>query len=139
MTRLAAKGTKFQYGNGSGTETFTDMAQVRSIGDLGGDSGEIDTTDLSSTAKEYLMGLPDNGDLQLTLAWDPADARHVAMFTRETTQSLNNYKIVMSDTGAFTWAFSAYVKSFKITGMTPDSLIEAQVTLRISGAIVGTP
>lgn len=132
MARLAAKGCKFQYGNGSGSETFTDVAQVRSIGDFGGDSSEIDCTDLASTAKEYLMGLPDNGDVQVTIAYDPSDVRHNAFFTREYLQSSNNYKIV---TGTANWAFAAYVKSFKIVGLAPDGLVEAQVTLRINGAI----
>ena len=138
-TRVPAKGTVLSVGGASSNAAYSPQAQVRSIGDLGGDAGEIDCTDLASTAKEFLMGLPDNGECPVTLAFDPATAAHVAFFTRHTTQELTYYKVILADVGVMEWKFRAYVKGFKITGMTPDNLIEAVATLRLSGAITGTP
>lgn len=81
------------------------------------------------------MGLPDNGECEVTLAFDPATSAHTEMFTLQTTQALNYWQIVLADSGNYTWEFAAYVKSFKLTGMTQDGLIEAKCGLRLSGAI----
>lgn len=136
--RLSAKGTKLQVGGDSSGAAYNDVAQVRSIGDLGGESGEIECTDLASLAKEFLMGLPDNGEVPVTLAFDPDTAGHVAFFTRQTTQEKIYHKVTLPNTNASEFKFQAYTKSFKLTGITPDGLIEAVATLRISGAITFT-
>ena len=133
--RVPSKGTVLKKGGVSSAAAYVAVAQVRGIGDIGGESDEIDVTDLDSTAKEFLMGLPDNGIFEVTLAFDPATAAHTDFFALQKSQALNYWQIVLANAASYTWQVAAYVKSFKITGMTPGGVIEAKCGLRISGSI----
>src|SRR5690242_5008086 len=59
---------------GSATpQTMTAIGEVVSAGGFDGVADEIDTTHLRSTAKEYLIGLQDFGNVQLEMNLVPTD------------------------------------------------------------------
>lgn len=45
---------------------YTDLFPVKSTPDLGSAPSKLETTDLSSTRKEYIQGLQDSDDLEFT-------------------------------------------------------------------------
>lgn len=109
---------------------------IQSISGPTGSATVIDATDLSSTAKEKLIGLKDWGNFTLGMKYDPEDAKHSQFRSDLGSASSRNYKITFSDTSpATTWTFAAYVTGFNVQASV-DALLTVDVTLEISGDVV---
>jgi hypothetical protein len=98
----------------------------------------IDVSDLSSLAREKRMGLNDEGQLSFTINYIPSDTQHALLRTQRASRELTPFQLTFTDTGATTWEFTAYVNGFSVSGAV-DGVVEAQVTLEISGVITETP
>ena len=134
MTALTAQGSVLKRGDGGGTEVFTAIGEVIGISGLGGGSStEIDVTDLSSTGKEFILGLKDEGEISVTLNLDTGDTQQTGLRTDRDSSVLRNFELDLTDSGPTTISFSAYVKTFNI-GLAVDDKISLEVALRISGA-----
>lgn len=118
----------------------TEVANVNAIGFDGRDAEEIDFTHLRSTGgyRELKQGFKDPGTINLTLQFDPTHATHNGS-TNGIEGLLNsgteiNWEIVFDDAG---WAVSysgvGFIKANSIN-IGVDNAVEAQVTLRVSGA-----
>jgi hypothetical protein len=68
----------------------------------------------------------------------PNDTQHALLRTQRASRELTSFQLVFTDTGNTTWEFEAYVNGFSVSGAV-DGVVEAQVTLEISGAITETP
>ncbi len=132
---LETQGMVIKIGDGGGTEVFTAIPEIVSFSGPGGSANVIDATNLSSTAKEKRMGLADEGQLQFTIRYVPANAQHAQLRTDRAARTLRNFKLEFTDSPVTVWDFSAYVTSFTVSGGV-DALVEAQVSLEISGSIV---
>jgi len=124
--------------NKSGDET-TDLriANLTSIGEIGVESEEIDTTDLDSpdNYKEFIAGSKDGGEV--SVAGNIKDESNVEkMLALAESQSVEPWTVTYPS-GA-TWKFRAFVKSFKDGEKTTDGLATFSATLRISGKPVYT-
>ena len=116
----------------------TVIANLTSIGEIGIESEEIDTTDLDSKGdfKEYLAGTKDAGEV--SIAGNIKDETIVEkMLALANSRSVESW-IVKYPSGA-TWKFNAFVKSFKDGEKTVDGLATFSASLRISGAPEYTP
>lgn len=134
MTALSSQGAVLKIGDGGGPETFNAIGEVISVSGLGGgSSSEIDVTNLSSTGKEYLMGLKDEGEISVTLNLDTADTQQTLLRTSRDANDLKNFQFDLTDAGPTVISFAAYVKTFNI-GVSVDDKITLEVALRISGA-----
>lgn len=145
-----------------GTEIFIlDSAdtgnEVRKIGQITGFSGvgsgsatEIETTNFDSTAKEFVVGLRDNGSISINLDWDPQDASHdtlndlvggankrffIACSEAATDPTFSATYTLPTD--RTTIDFQAGVVSFQLDAGT-DDVWRGSVELRISGALTIT-
>lgn len=122
----------------SGSETGDlRIANLTSIGEIGVESEEIDTTDLDSpnNYKEFIAGSKDAGEV--SLAGNIKDESNVEkMLALAESQSVEEW-IVAYPSGA-TWKFRAFVKSFKDGEKTTDGLATFTATLRVSGKPVYT-
>jgi hypothetical protein len=99
-----------------GTPAPLKIANITNIGELGGQTDDIDTTDLDSKAKEFIQGLPDNGELSLELKLNKGDSGHKFLWKRskEGGDTRKQYIILGSDgTGAPT--LSKGVASVNVT------------------------
>lgn len=113
------------------------IANLTSIGEIGVESEEIDSTDLDSpdNYKEFIAGSKDAGEV--SLAGNIKDESNVEkMLALAESQSVEKW-IVAYPSGA-KWQFSAFVKSFKDGEKTTDGLASFTATLRISGKPVYT-
>lgn len=132
---IDAQGIVISRGSGTGSpETFTAIPEVKSFNGPGGSASVIDVTDLASAAKEKRMGLQDEGQLSLTLNYIPDNAVHMGLRTDRANQTLRNFRIVFTDTGDTQWDFAGFVTGFTVSGGV-DNVVEANVTIEISGAI----
>ncbi len=135
MPAIESQGTVLKRGDGAGSEVFTAIGRVVSISGLGnGSSTEIDITDLSSTGKEFLLGLKDEGEVTITLNLDTGDTMQTGLRTDRDSRTLRNFELTLTDSGPTVITFSALVKTFGIDVATEDK-VPLNVTLRISGAV----
>lgn len=138
MTTNAIKtqGTLVKRGDGgSPSEVFTTIGEVRGFGGVGGgSSSEIDVTHFGSTAKEFLQGLKDEGEITVDCNFLPDDAQQQGMWADRTNATLRNFTITLTDSPATVFSLSAYVKAFEITGQYDDA-VRATATLRVSGPV----
>lgn len=131
---LEAQGLIFKRGDGAATELFTAIPEIKSFSGPGGSASVIDVSDLNSTGKEKRMGLKDEGQIQLTINYLPKNAQHAGLRSDRGARTLRNFKMEFTDNPKTIWSFAAYVTGFSVTGSV-DGVVEAQVTLEISGSI----
>ena len=132
MPALESQGTTLGVDDGVGGHDA--IAQIESFAGPDGTASEIPTSDLDSTAHEFLMGLPDEGSVTLEIFFDPDQATHTTLRDNRAARSLDSYQITFTDATPTTGTFNAYVTGFSIRVAT-DEAVRATVTLRISGAI----
>lgn len=131
---LDAQGVVLKIGDGASPEVFTEIQEVKSIAGPGGSAADIDVTDLSSTGKEFKVGLMDEGEVSFDIHYIPSETTHASLRTARAARTLKNFQIVFTDTPATTWTFAAYVKGFQMSSAV-DQVITATVTLRVTGSI----
>ena len=109
-----------------------------------GTATEIDVSDLSSTAKEFTLGLADNGSMTLDLFYDPQDPGQQALETLRETSASNGFRVGVrnpqasgSPTGYTLLSFTGFVQTFPIS-LAVDAAVTGSVTVRITGAITKT-
>lgn len=73
MSRYSANGTKLGYRTES-TGAFTDIPMLMEVPEFGGTPEKIDVTVLSDSAKSYVTGIKDYGDLVFKFLYDNASA-----------------------------------------------------------------
>lgn len=115
--------------------TYTNIGGVTTINDVeSGSANEIDTTDLDSVAKEYLLGLADNGSFSLAgnHAW--TDAGQLVAQQRRNDGAVVNMKIVLPSGPTPTASFAALVKKFA-KSMGVDNAVKFSMDIRVTGAI----
>ena len=76
MGALATQGITVKVGDGAMTEVFTTIAEVTGFSGPTTEAAEIETTTLSSTAKEFIAGLVDNGEVTLEVNAVVKDTQH---------------------------------------------------------------
>ena len=134
MSGKVAQGTIISRETTLGSGSYVAVADVRSWDGPSTENPEIDVTTLSSTAKEFVGGLVDFGELSLELNFDPEKSSHQQLFTdmEASPPTVTGWRITfVNPTRNFTW--SAFVKGFSISGEV-DGVIQGSLTLRLSGA-----
>lgn len=122
--------TTYVSGGSVVEQTMTEVGGINAMSGFDGEAGEIDTTTLRDTAKTYLIGLQDFGNISLGffLITDTGQARLRAL---KGTAATGTFDIILSD--GTTSAFRALVKSFSFDTGGPDGAVSGSCTLRITG------
>lgn len=114
--------------------SWTKIKNLVSYKGFDGQAGEIDTTDLDSTAKENILGLQDWGTFSFDVNKDFADPGQLALDAAKRTGAQKPFKLTLPN--GRTKTFTASVKNSPLEGAV-DALVKATgVTLRISGDVV---
>lgn len=130
-----AQGMKIYLGTVGSPADYAEIPEVRSIGGPDGQSTWIDTTDLSSVAKEGRPGLKDEGQIRLSIFYVPDNTVHAALRSAWSARTKKQFKMEFTDTAPVkTWEFAGYVTSFSVRGEV-DNVVQADVTVRITDAI----
>lgn len=131
---IRTKGTKLEI-NTSGS-TYVQIKGFNGFSGLGGGSpAVIDVTDFDSTAKEKLMGMPDEGQIQITAIYLPKDAGQLALEAARGTQAATKFRITVPD--GTKWEYTAFVMTTEISGADDDKVTLAS-TLEVTGSVVKT-
>lgn len=113
--------------------TMTEVGEVRAITAFDGEAADLDVSHLRSTGKEYLTGLPENGNCNLTL-WLPStvDTGQRRLQALREQQASAAFSITLPS--GLVAAFVGLVKSFAITGIAVDGAVEATCAIKVSNA-----
>src|SRR5262245_45788282 len=111
-----------------------DVAEISGFTGPDGEANEIDVTNLRSTAKEYLMGLGNEGNISFTGFLNNQDAGQIAMRGDRDNQTSATYSLVLTDTPPTTLTFTAFCKKFGLAAA-PDGALALDVGLRITGKV----
>lgn len=111
-------------------QTMTKVSQSTQLSGFDGQASEIDVTHLESTAKEYLLGLQDFGNVSLQ-CWLVSDTGQARLRTLKGSASSAAFSITLSDGRVA--AFIAFVKQFAFDAGGPDNAVSGPVQLRVTG------
>lgn len=147
MAKFVAQGADLQIGNADdggttlpGVDTFANIGNVRGFSGPSGEKPEIDVTDLDSTGKEYLAGIPDFGTIQFTGWFNELDAQQDdlwADFLDAASSHIRNYRVVLPNAEATTFDFNGFIQALEVNTQTEEA-VELNGTIRVSGGITKT-
>jgi hypothetical protein len=136
MAAIQSQGTKLYYSDGGSPTSFVQVTKVTNLRGLGGGSaGVIDASDLDSSMKEKLMGLPDEGQLVADLNFDPDAVSHQALRTARRNRTRVEFKIVFADTTPAIAQFFGYVLTMPVDVAMNDKL-KVSLTIEIDGEVI---
>lgn len=145
MAGIKAIGSKLYVNEGTtSSPTWTQIANLTTIGEIGLESDEIDVTTLDSADdfKEYIGGAKDGGTIDLE-GNVVTDAGLTAMYTLANSRDVKEFKIEYpaktGETTAAFWTVTGYVSSCKDGEKTVDGLLTFSSGIRVSGAPTFTP
>jgi hypothetical protein len=131
--KLDTTGDTITFTSGTATPVaWTAVNNWKTYNGFDGQASELDTTNLSSTAKEFKLGIVDYGNLQLEFDQDNSDTGQAAMLTAYGSSLGKQFKITLPNSNTAT--FTAYVRKFTSMGGV-DQVVKRQADLRISGAV----
>ena len=135
---LLGLGTKIQKGDGTSPESFTTIAEVGSITGPSQSNDFLDVTSMDSTAREFVAGLADPGEISFSTNYIPTNTTHKAVLTDFKDKSIDNYKLVFNDNATegdkSNWIFAAAVTQAEVTAPV-DGVYQLAVTLKVTGSI----
>lgn len=128
-------GTKFQTGNGSSPETFTDLAFVVNITapELSRDAIDVSHMQSPDEWREFIAGMKDAGEVTLELNFLPGGAAFLAILAE-----FNLVSAQATKTRRITWVDGSYLEfEAFVTGKAPevpmDDKMSSSVTFKVSG------
>lgn len=127
-------GSSYTSGGTATPVVFTAIANMHDFTGFDGSASEIDVTNMSSTAKEFRLGLTDPGQFSINIDYDNTNAGHNALRSKQVSGVLSNFQLTLPNTNVIT--FTGYVKKFSLAGGV-DAVAKTSVDIRISGAISG--
>jgi predicted secreted protein len=134
-----------QYGRGTVLaigSTPTTVAEIKTIKLSGRKWDTEDTTNLQSSAKEFMASILDNGEWDLEGNRVSADAGQTAMEAAFVSGALSSFTITLPKTGAQTskgdsWSFSAVITELDYS-IDVTKAISFSCKLKISGTMTMT-
>ena len=112
--------------------TYTKINGVLSFSGLDGGPGELDVTDLDSTAMEYISGMVDEGKFGFECKVLHADAGQLALRAARTSGAVKSMKLVFPDAVVVT--FNVLVKTVPVAGGV-NKVMTGSVDTKITGAV----
>ncbi len=130
--------------DGTTVASTADANAIGSVTGFNGPSGSasiIDVTHLGSTAKEKMMGLPDEGQFSFDMTLDTGNAVQTRLRAARAARSLKKVVIKLNDSTddktKTKILFDGYVTNFSITGAV-DDVLKATCQVEITGAATWT-
>lgn len=129
-----ATGLVYTSGGTATPITWQAIANVKTFAAFDGAAANIDVSNLASTAKEYLVGLQDLGQLTLGLDLDATDLGQQALLAALGGQAKKSFKIVLPVGSPSTATFSGFVKKVGADGGVDKSVTRA-VDILVTGPV----
>ena len=134
MAATKSQGTTLKF-TPEGASQVT-IGRLSSVGEIQPDSDELDVTTLESEGgyREYMQGLRDSGEVELSGFHDAGDAGQKALRSAYADGRAGAFEVSFPD--GTTVNFSGFVKSHTIGSAEVDGAIGFGAVVRISGPVV---
>lgn len=134
---IESQGTRIYWSTSTAFSTAQEVGGVTGFNGPSGSANVIDITNLGSTAKEKLMGLPDEGQISFDVIYLSTDTGQIAMRTDRGSRTKRNVAIALNDASSSIIHGDAYVTGFSLTGAV-DDVDKATFTLEVTGPLTFT-
>lgn len=129
MAKTIAAGTVLKVG-------AVTVGNVTSISAPNPVKAEVDVTDFASTASEFLLGIPDNGEISMSGIFNYTDAGQLVLLGDANDPDAAARAFTLEFTRQdVQFSFNAYVRSFVPTASGPNDAYKFDATLRLTGAV----
>ena len=135
-TAISSQGTTIEIDVAIQGTPDVEIANVKSFSGLDGESSEIDVSNLSSTAKEYRVGLKENGSFSLEWNPDYSDSGQNAVRAAEISGAQKAFLITLPN--GVTLAFDGFVSSAGGISGGVDGVLDGSGSIKVSGAVTVT-
>jgi len=133
LLNFDSTGLTYTSGGTATPNTYTKINGVVSYSGFDGSASELDTTDLDSTAMEFVSGLMDEGKFSFEKKTINTDPGQLALRAARASGAVKSFKLVFPD--AVVATFSALVKSLPAAGGV-NAVLKGTVDCRITGPVV---
>jgi hypothetical protein len=137
MSGISAQGSTLHINTGTaGVPVWTKINGLLSFSGLDGAASDMDTTDLDSTAMEYISGLVDEGKFSFDIKTNGVlltDPGQLALRAAKTSGALTGMQLTLPD--ASTATFDVLIKSIPLAGSV-NTVMKTTVDTKISGPVV---
>lgn len=132
---IHAKGTLIQRGDSGNPETFTTIAEVRSIDgpNFTGDVIDVTTHSTAGNFREFKSNIIDPGELAFEINFLPTNSTHSAttgLLADIAARAERNYRLVFPG-GSPTWTVKCQVVGFSMRAPV-DNILTAGIRLKIT-------
>lgn len=136
MAATKSQGTTLKFTPAGGSQVA--VGRLSSVGEIQSDSDELDVTTLESEGgyREYIQGLRDCGEVELTGYHDAGDAGQKAIRNAYAGGKSGAFLVEFPDGSKVN--FSGFVKSHTIGSAEVDGAIGFGAVVRISGPVTVT-
>lgn len=121
---------------GSATPSQVTVGNLTSVPMPGGQKAELDATNLSSTSKEFLAGLRDNGQATVSFHVDQDDAGQMVLRSSFAASGNTPSPFTVTLPNGKTRTFNAFCMNYGEPTLGVDGIFTGSATLRITGDIV---
>ncbi len=135
-TAISAQGSTIKVDDVTpGTPDVT-IGNVTSFNGFDGEAAEIEITNLSSTAKERISGLADNGSFTMEIHPDYDDPGQIILRAAEASQEQKTFLLTLRDGKTIKW--DGHVRNASSISGSVDSALTGSVSLTVKGDITIT-
>jgi hypothetical protein len=121
---------------GTATPSQVTVGNLVSVPMPGGQKAELDATNLSSTSKEFLAGLRDNGQATVGFHVDQDDAGQMVLRSSFAASGNSPSPFTITLPNGKTRTFNAFCMNYGEPTLGVDGIFTGSATLRITGDIV---
>ena len=111
---------------------WLEIGEVTDWDGPGGSATMYETTHLRSEAKEKKIGLMDEGQLTLSINWEPSDTGQKAARDARAARTEKSFRLTYTDNSKAT--FDGYVIGMSSSGGV-DNKVSGSITIEISGSV----
>lgn len=120
---------------GTATPSQVTVGNLTSVPMPGGQKAELDATNLSSTSKEFLAGLRDNGQATVSFHVDQDDAGQMVLRSSFAASGNSPSPFTVTLPNGKTRTFNAFCMNYGEPTLGVDNILTGSATLRITGDI----
>jgi hypothetical protein len=137
MAIMESQGAILYFSTTPALSTAIVVGNIQGFSGPTGSAAVIDVSNLGSTAKEKMMGLPDEGNISFDLQLNTTDSGQIKMRECRAARTKGHWAIKMTDSSVTAIHGDGYVTGFSITGGV-DNIIKASAQIEITGPVVWT-
>jgi len=131
---LESQGSKVYFSTSTALSTAIEVGEVVGFNGPTGQANTIDVTHLGSSAKEFMMGLRDEGEITLDINFKPTDTGQTKLRECRANRTKSHFAIKLTDTAITQIDGDCYVLGYAGQGSV-DNALKGSVTLKITGAL----